>query len=125
MSDNEVITETQPQKYDLSKFQLTKVLTNNTSRKTICILGNFNNLTEDKNKALIIFEKNAFTEEALTLNDGYFSDKTKLTVEFINDIYGNFLCYPNPDINSKSSLKLSIIFSINKLIFFLNSIFRY
>lgn len=127
--------------YDLAKFQLTRILYNNSKNKSVCVLGSFVNKnapnenllddcevagiaagdkTDDKNaadvlekqQAIIILEKTAFTQKDVnTDNDDdkttenkriYFSSETKLKQQFINDIYGNFECYPSPDINSKS-----------------------
>lgn len=98
--------------YDLSKFRLKEILNNNSGRKTVCCLGNFTDLSES-DEALIIFEKTAFaknhlvggTEEQDTNNDeqsnnGYFSSLSQLRESFVNDIYGNFECFPNPEINS-------------------------
>lgn len=98
--------------YDLSKFQLKEILNNNSGRKTVCCLGHFTDLSES-DEALIIFEKSAFamkhlgggTEEQDTNNDnssntGYFSSLSELRESFVNDIYGNFECFPNPEINS-------------------------
>ena len=106
--------------YDLSKFKINTILNNNSNRKTVCVLGHFTTLdaSEDANdakrQAIVILEKKAFTEQDLNQNRktvdeiestdenrGYFSGRTKLKTEFVNDIYGNFECYPCPDINSK------------------------
>lgn len=113
MTDTELtIKDKNP--YDLSKFKTDKILQNNSTRKSACILGHFtddNNSTE--NRALIILEKNAFTPQTIGINDNndndenstnqnlsFFSVLSKLKTDFINDIYGNFQCFPNPDINS-------------------------
>lgn len=98
---------------ELKDFVPSKILNNNTNRKTVCIQGNF----KDKSGvALVILEKNAFKEEELD-SKGYFSDESGLKTYFQNDIYGNFECYPNPSINGKNnfasifplSRKLSIL----------------
>lgn len=124
--------------YDLAKFQLTRILYNNSKNKSVCVLGSFVNknapnenaldgckvadiaagdktddnnaaVVLDKQQAIIILEKTAFTENDVNTDDNettekkriYFSSETKLKQQFINDIYGNFECFPSPDINSK------------------------
>lgn len=82
--------------------------------------------------AIILLEKTAFTEanvstlapinddkatantdavaatDAISATDNeqfsktYFCSQTELKQEFTNDIYGQFQCFPSPDINSKS-----------------------
>lgn len=102
--------------YDLAKFRLKSILSNNSLNKTVCVLGIFSNQSSvdndntdqcsNDNQAIIIFEKTAFTEQNLNTdgdandeNRHYFSSITNLKQEFVNDIYGNFLCYPKSDIN--------------------------
>lgn len=95
--------------YDLSTFRLERILNNNSKTKTICVLGTFPSQQQSADKtqpAIVVLEKTAFTNNDITSNDdetqrSYFSLDTQLKQEFINDIYGNFLCFPNPDINSK------------------------
>lgn len=105
--------------YDLAKFRLKSILSNNSSNKTVCVLGTFSNQStansddtdqrSNDNQAIIIFEKTAFTQQNLNTdgdetdeNRHYFSSLTNLKQEFVNDIYGNFLCYPKPDINGNN-----------------------
>lgn len=135
-------TTVQNRSYDLSKFQLTSILSNNSNRKTVCCLGQFADNLRESEQALVIFEKTAFTSKDLLTSNlisdsinsssssissgssiqasasdasknniqiedgkiytGYFSSLTKLKEAFVNDIYGNFECFPNPEINSKS-----------------------
>lgn len=140
----------QKRSYDLSKFQLTSILSNNSNRKTVCCLGHFGDIESDQ--ALVIFEKTAFTSNDLitshssgqsssnklsgasdtaavvktakdgeTTKNGYFSSLTTLKEAFVNDIYGNFECFPDPDINSKLKMK-SFPLNIN---FILLSFLRY
>ncbi|KAJ8705984.1 hypothetical protein PYW07_010761 [Mythimna separata] len=88
---------------ELKDFELEKILNNNTVRKTVCVQGKF----KDKSGvALIVLEKNAFTEEVLD-NEGYFSVDTELKTFFQNDIYGNYECFPRPSLNG---VKTSIIY---------------
>lgn len=101
--------------YDLSTFQLDRILSNNSKSKTICVLGTFpsQQSADSTEPAIVVFEKTAFTEDDVnTLHDKhdddelntkprrYFSLETQLKQEFINDIYGNFQCFPIPAINS-------------------------
>lgn len=99
--------------YDLSTFQLERILTNNSKSKSICVLGKFpsQQSSDIMEQAIVVLEKTAFTENDVnTLTDErddpnaierrYFSLETKIKQEFINDIYGNFQCFPMPAINS-------------------------
>lgn len=75
--------------YDLSKFQADRILSNNTERKTVCVIGKFPELSEE-DQAIIILEKSAFTEEQILSADvqkNFFQFVT-LNKEFVNDIYG-------------------------------------
>ncbi|CAG9572641.1 unnamed protein product [Danaus chrysippus] len=98
-NDNSV-TETD---LKLKDFIPSKILNNNTNRKTVCVLGNFRNKS---GVALIILEKNAFKEDHLD-SKGYFSEDCELATFFQNDIYGNFECFPKPEING---VKTTIIY---------------
>lgn len=110
---------------DLTAFRLTKILSNNSRAKTICVLGKFIDPLSDSNdrQAIILLEKTAFTDANVStvspINDDdvaadvttaidneqfsktYFCSQTELKQEFTNDIYGQFQCFPSPDINSK------------------------
>ncbi|XP_041985664.1 m7GpppX diphosphatase [Aricia agestis] len=87
----------------LKDFIPTKIINNNTNGKTVCVLGSF----KDKSGvAVVLLEKKAFSGDQLN-DSGYFSDATELRTLFQNDIYGNFECYPKPEING---VKTSIIY---------------
>ncbi|XP_059617295.1 m7GpppX diphosphatase [Phlebotomus argentipes] len=105
MSGNEA-TEKDAVQYDFSQFQLDRILNSNSGSKTVSLLGRFKNLSQEK-RAIVILEKKAFTEADLTSKTGFFSDSTTLRKEFVNDIYGNFECFPRPDINS---VKTTVIY---------------
>ncbi|KAI8044646.1 hypothetical protein M5D96_000817 [Drosophila gunungcola] len=47
--------------YDLSKFRLKRILTNNSVRKSISLLGTFPDISETDD-AIVVFEKNAYRE---------------------------------------------------------------
>lgn len=107
---------------DLSKFKAQEILNNMPTSKKVVVLGTFEG---DSDKRSIVFlEKNAFTaDDVWTENDmsnkleeradgeytdtgrnkkrKIFADSTQLEQVFINDIYGNFLCFPIPEHNSK------------------------
>nr|XP_026484066.1 m7GpppX diphosphatase [Vanessa tameamea] len=88
---------------ELKEFIPSKILNNNTNRKTVCVQGNF----KDKSGvALVILEKNAFKEDELD-SKGYFSVESDLKTFFQNDIYGNFECFPKSSING---VKTTIIY---------------
>jgi hypothetical protein len=91
------------QNIDLSKFQLTKVLSNDVKAKMIILLGKFPEISE-KDPAILIFEKLAFPEENFKTDENgkslfFAGDDIKLKELFKNDIYGNFYCFPDPALN--------------------------
>ncbi|XP_055620848.1 m7GpppX diphosphatase [Toxorhynchites rutilus septentrionalis] len=119
--------------YDLAYFEPTRILCNNSTHKTVTLLGQFRNLSSD-NYAIVVLEKTAFAEVHLkksksvtTANSvvetsprsesernpaaddsrSFFSSKSLLRTEFINDIYGNFTCLTDAEINQ---LKVTIIY---------------
>lgn len=120
--------------YDLSSFEAEEVLSNNVHAKRIVVLGRFVNDTIT-DKALVILEKTAFTTDDVstgrkTANAGLgeppedspaqqlqnprklFASDTKLEVLLRNDIYADFLCYPNRDNNSKFYMLDSILYCL-------------
>ena len=106
--------------YDLNKFQLVRILNNNTRNKSIALLGKFPDLS-DTDRAIVIFEKKAFQEsDVATKNDdqmndnkeqvvtqnnadkvSYFDNNLKVQTEFINNIYGSYQCIPPPELSGK------------------------
>lgn len=128
--------------YDLAQFEPVRILNNNSTHKSVSLLGHFGNLSRDK-FAIIVLEKTAFTEAQLrnysvvtkaavtqtattttssesesenssttaevivAAERSVFSSKSHLRTEFINDIYGNFLCVTDPEVNQ---LKVTIIY---------------
>lgn len=101
MSESEIKVNTPPQESDLpftlSKFKLTKVLNNLTSRKTVFLHGTFPDVSTD-DQAVVILEKKAFTETNVA---DYFTADYKLHVYLNNDSYSNIDYLPNVDLNSK------------------------
>lgn len=82
----------------LANFHVDRLLSNNTNRKTVSVLGWFKDSPEEK--AIVVLEKKAFTETSL-LEDGYFRKVVRVDEQFINDIYGNYELVPDVDLNSK------------------------
>lgn len=131
--------------YDLSTFRLERILNNNTKSKTISLLGTFpsgeqrpeqqSHETIANDRAIVVLEKSAFTDDDVNtchddrsddnvidngLQRRYFSVDTELKQEFINDIYGNFLCYPRPAINSNLSSFIFVLYFCCLFLFYKN-----
>lgn len=83
---------------DLSKFKLEKILHNNSSRKTICLQGQFEGSEE---AGIIILEKTAFEDDKVKENTEFFSCSSTLKKLFHNDVYGNYECFPTAELNCK------------------------
>ncbi|XP_058461501.1 m7GpppX diphosphatase [Malaya genurostris] len=124
-------------RFKLEYFEPTRILSNNSTHKSVTLLGHFANLSHD-DYAIIVLEKTAFTEEQLknsrqqstavttayspietslsseseqksncTVNRSFFATTSQLRTEFTNDIYGNFLCMVDPEVNQ---IKVTIIY---------------
>ncbi|EAT39462.1 AAEL008733-PA [Aedes aegypti] len=126
----EVLEEgsTKSSSYDLAHFEPVRILSNNSTHKSVSLLGHFANLSRD-DFSIIVLEKTAFTEAQLRnttsseseskhsstttaeadteAERSIFSTKSHLRTEFINDIYGNFLCVTDPEVNQ---LKVTIVY---------------
>lgn len=107
------LTDSKQCNFDLDKFRLEKILNNNSQSKLICVYGQFisEHSIEENRKAIIIFEKIAFTEDNVKteINEklncsSFFTRSTELKEVFVNDIYGNFKCIPNAELNSNFAL---------------------
>lgn len=83
----------------LANFQVDRLLSNNTNRKTVSILGHFSDGSPDES-AIVVLEKKAFTETALQ-DDKYFSRIVRCDEQFVNDIYGNYEVVPDVELNSE------------------------
>ncbi|EDW53854.1 GM23573 [Drosophila sechellia] len=109
MSEPVNSTEVKSPSYDLSKFQLKRILTNNSVRKSISLLGTFPDLGTDD--AIVVFEKNAYREsdvatassEESPKKPSYFTADLKVDTEFINNIYGSFQVVPTRNLCSVKS----------------------
>ncbi|XP_035896874.1 m7GpppX diphosphatase-like isoform X2 [Anopheles stephensi] len=123
--------------YDLAQFRTVRVLNNNSTHKCVALLGHFGNLSPDKQAIVVLEkrafteteittactptqrEKIAHSEsEPERANVGekavpagsertFFTSSSRLHKEFVNDVYGNFLCTVDPELNR---LKVSIIY---------------
>ncbi|XP_052836315.1 m7GpppX diphosphatase [Drosophila gunungcola] len=93
--------------YDLSKFRLKRILTNNSVRKSISLLGTFPDISETDD-AIVVFEKNAYRESDVATPESpseespkkpsYFNANLKVSTEFVNNIYGSFQVVPSRDL---------------------------
>uniref|UniRef100_A0A034W744 m7GpppX diphosphatase n=1 Tax=Bactrocera dorsalis TaxID=27457 RepID=A0A034W744_BACDO len=100
--------------YNLAKFKLTRILQNNTLRKTIALLGTFPDVSEN-DIAVLLLEKQAFKErDVQTELDNIsepapriFSDSLQVNTEFINNIYGSFQCVPSSELNN---IKTTVVY---------------
>uniref|UniRef100_A0A1Q3EWL2 m7GpppX diphosphatase n=1 Tax=Culex tarsalis TaxID=7177 RepID=A0A1Q3EWL2_CULTA len=109
--DNGATTKTS-QQFQLSQFELVRILNSNSTHKSVALLGHFRDLSRE-HQAIVTLEKTAFTEAQVQTTSGesernsFFSAKSQLRTEFINDVYGNFQCLADPEINQ---LKVTIIY---------------
>lgn len=86
---------------DLSNFVCLRVLSEYGQRKTICLEGNF---TDREGKAVVWLEKTPFTEEIVKQLS---TEKSLLKREFLNDIYGSYSCFADPNLNA---IKTTVIY---------------
>lgn len=100
-------------KFQLSQFELVRILSSNSTQKSVALLGHFRDHSRE-DQAIVTLEKTAFTEAQLQTStsesdssSSFFTTKSQLRTEFINDVYGNFLCLADPEINQ---LKVTIIY---------------
>ncbi|XP_061396980.1 m7GpppX diphosphatase [Musca vetustissima] len=118
------LKQTPTSNYDLNKFQLHRILNNNTRNKSIALLGSFPNISDTDN-AIVILEKHAFRESDVSTttakdkenNDqvgestkngsklvapgrgSYFGNDLKVQTDFINNVYGSYQCTPPAELN--------------------------
>ncbi|KAL1124635.1 hypothetical protein AAG570_001259 [Ranatra chinensis] len=86
---------------DLSDFVVTRVLSNNGNRKTICAVGK---LADSDENGVLFLEKLSFSEEVLK---GLCSKQSLLKKEFLNDVYGSYTCLPDVNLNG---IKVTFIY---------------
>nr|CAD7392986.1 unnamed protein product [Timema cristinae] len=81
-------------------FETTRILSESSQRKTICIEGSFEGNTSP---AIVILEKKPFSGQNLK---NILNIESILSKDFINDIYGNYECFPKLEYNG---IKTTII----------------
>lgn len=86
------------QSFDWKEFKFDRILSNNAARK-ICVVFGFC----FKEAAIVILEKQAFTDEQLSSkkDEDNFIRNSKLEIIFKNDIYQNCFCLADVKLNSK------------------------
>lgn len=91
--------------FDYTQFKFEKILTNNASRKTVFILGKCH-----EKPAIVILEKQAFTEKEFTSEEENenFLKNSVLETTFKNDIYENAVCWADARVNRKFFNYLSL-----------------
>lgn len=95
---------------NLSTFTPNRILNSNSNRKTVTVLGRFNQSPVD---AILLLEKQAFTEENVSetsnSDSSFFTASTELEKQFINDVYGSYEATPASNINRKYFLSYILI----------------
>lgn len=96
--DNSASSGDDVQEFDWKHFKFEKILSNNASRKIVFILG-----TCFGRHAIVILDKQAFTEEQFTSNEEHenFIQNSCLEKIFKNDIYENCICWADSKVNCK------------------------
>lgn len=96
--DNSTNSGGDMQEFDWQQFKFEKILSNNASRKNVFILGNC-----FEKPAIVILEKQAFTEEQFTSTEEHenFIQNSCLEQIFKNDIYQNCICWADAKVNCK------------------------
>lgn len=97
----------------LNQFKLDRILFNDSAKKTIGLLGKFENIS-DVDQGIVILEKLAFTEENFTteVEKDSFLKNANLEEIFRNDIYGNYFCFAKSELNSEFNNKYNLFASI-------------
>lgn len=85
----------------LAKFQVVRILSNNTNRKTAVLLGTFDDAQDEESRAIVVLEKKAFVAEDFSKDGQYISQIVRTEEQFVNDIYGNYEIVPGEKLNSK------------------------
>ncbi|XP_017855862.1 PREDICTED: m7GpppX diphosphatase [Drosophila arizonae] len=104
-----VSSEIKSPTYDLTKFHLKRILSNNSKCKSITLLGTFPDISET-DAAIVVFEKNAYRESDVATEvpadqeadsspkPSYFSTDLQVRTDFINNIYASFQCVPTQEL---------------------------
>lgn len=98
----EVSEKTHKDELKLKEFKLDRILFNDSAKKTVGLLGKFENISE-ADQGIVILEKLAFTEENFTsdVEEKSLLKNANLEEIFRNDIYGNYFCFAKSELNSK------------------------
>ncbi|CAB0003980.1 unnamed protein product [Nesidiocoris tenuis] len=86
---------------DLSKFEFVRVLADHSHKKVVCVEGR---LKDKEGKAVLWLDKPPFSEDVIK---SLCTDKSKLKVAFINDIFGSYSAIVDPDLNE---IKTTLIY---------------
>lgn len=83
-------------------FTVNEVLKIDTTSKSIFFEGKFKNKS---GKAVVIFEKTAFTSSQLP----DICTRSTLRKDFVNDLYGSYFCFPEAELNCNSKFYCCLI----------------
>ena len=75
---------------DFGPFEMSRVLSESSDTKSVVVEGK---LTTDGERAIVILEKTPFSKDSL---DKVLSADAQLEPQFINDVYGKYLCSLKP-----------------------------
>lgn len=107
---------------NFSNFQMTRVLNVNSMRKQIFVEGNFKGF---ESPAIVILEKKVFPEDEIFLKRGFFNEGTIVRKSFVNDVYGNYECFPTREHNGNFFQMNSSSHSTHHLPLYADSIIRW
>lgn len=96
--DNSTHSAGDIKEFDWNEFKFEKILSNNATRKCVFILGSCFG-----KPAIVILEKQAFTEDQFTSTseNESFLQNSSLEKIFKNDIYENCICWADARVNCK------------------------
>lgn len=101
--ENDTSSGGDTKEFDWTQFKFEKILSNIASRKSVFLLGNCH-----EQPAIVILEKQAFTEEQFTSQEEHesFLKNSILEKIFKNDIYENCICWADAKVNCKFKMHL-------------------
>lgn len=91
--DNEAIVV-----FEKTAFTASNVMTNVNDEDVIAVANAINDDDNQNSNKTINADYSSESNQCT-----FFSSDTSLKLEFLNDIYGNFKCFPKPEINSNCS----------------------
>ncbi|XP_017888854.1 m7GpppX diphosphatase [Ceratina calcarata] len=83
-------------------FKPRKILQNNSTRKQICLEGEFKGY---EGPAVIVLEKQNFPDDEQALQE-FFNDDVSLKKLYTNDLYGNYECFP---VKKQNGINVTIV----------------